>query len=389
MQTKPIRVLHVITRLIVGGAQENTIFTALMLNSSRYRVDVVCGPQAGAEGSLHDEYINQGGNLIIIPELVREISPVKDLAAFWKLYNIIKKGRYDIVHTHSSKAGIVGRLAAKLANVPVIVHTVHGWSFHAYMSKVTRTAFVVLEKIAARMSNKLIVVTKLDIRKGLHAGIGRKKDYILIRSSILLDKFEPNKYSKDRIRNELGIPAESFVVGNVGRLSKQKNPLLWVRVANIIHAQYSNTKFLMVGDGNLRTEVEKLINELGLRDGFIITGLKRNVPELLSAMDVFLLTSLWEGLPRVIPQAMAMGIPVVATKADGNAEIIQHGVSGFLGEPSDAEKLAEYCLRLKDDIQLRQHFVKRGMEIVREEYDLQKMVDTIDNLYVELIAKKN
>ncbi len=163
----PIPVLHVITRLIVGGAQENTMFTASLLDKNRYHVEVICGPQTGTEGSLIEEVRQRDVPLTILPELLRQVSPLNDLMATWKLYRLIKKNRYAIVHSHSSKAGIIARLAARLAGAPVIIHTVHGWSFHDHMSPRVRKTYIFLEKLTARFSDALIVVGKPDIQKGL------------------------------------------------------------------------------------------------------------------------------------------------------------------------------------------------------------------------------
>ena len=385
---KRIKVLHLITRLIVGGAQENTIYTALLLDSSEYMVDVISGPQTGSEGSLIEEFEEQGGKLIIIPQLVREISPLNDFLALWKLYRMMKRNRYDIVHTHSSKAGILGRFAAKMAGVPVIVHTIHGWSFHDHMPKLLKMLFVELERMTASLSDALIVVTKLDISKGIHEGIGKREQYHLIRSAIFLDKFDPSGYDRRKIRAELGIPEDVLVVGNVGRFSPQKNPLTWVRVADAIVKIIPNIRFLLVGDGPLKKQVFQMIETLELKNKFIMTGIRRDVPRMLRVMDVFLLTSLWEGLPRVIPQAMAMELPIVANVADGTQEVINHGETGFLCQPNRISELASYCVRLLENPQERIRMGEKGRQYVMNEFDLKKMIEEIEDLYNKNLVKK-
>ncbi len=188
---QPIQVLHPITRLIVGGAQENTMYTAALLDKQRFHVELLSGPQTGSEGSLIEEVKQRGIPLTIFPDLLRQVSPLHDLKALWKMKRFIQSGSYTIVHTHSSKAGILGRLAARLAKTPLIVHTVHGWSFHDYMSPVTRWIYILLERWIARFSDALVVVTERDIEKGLQAGIGRREQYRRIRSAIPLDEFDP------------------------------------------------------------------------------------------------------------------------------------------------------------------------------------------------------
>ncbi|MCS7247259.1 MAG: glycosyltransferase family 4 protein [Anaerolineales bacterium] len=377
----PIKVLHLITRLIVGGAQENTLYTARFLNPQLFDVEVVCGPQTGSEGSLIEEAIRHGVRLSILPELVRELNPIKDLLALMKIFFLLRKNKYAIVHTHSSKAGILGRLAAKLAGTPMILHTVHGWSFHDYMPAWRKHLFIALERITARFTHRLIVVTQKDILKGRAHGIGKPEQYLLIRSAIPLDEFL-RPLSKLAIREELGLPQGAPVIGTVGRLSPQKNPLEWIAIAARVAAQKPDCLFLIVGDGPLRAQVEKRLRELDLDGRVILTGLRRDVPRLLAAMDVFLLTSLWEGLPRVLPQAMCREIPIVAYASDGVAEIIEHERTGLLCRPGEVELAAYHCLRLLESPELRQRLVHEAKKVATEHFDLRIMINRLEELYL-------
>lgn len=386
---QPIPVLHPITRLIVGGAQENTMYTAALLDKQRFHVEVLSGPQTGSEGSLIEEVRQRGVPLTIFPDLLRQISPLHDLLALLKMKRFIQLGGYTIVHTHSSKAGILGRLAARLARTPLIVHTVHGWSFHDYMSPVTRWIYIIMERWIARFSDALVVVTERDIEKGLQAGIGRREQYRRIRSAIPLDEFDPRLVDRQAIRKELGIPTEAVVIGNVGRFSTQKNPLDWVRVAGRVGQTFPQAYFLLVGDGPLRPKVEDALRQAGITERTTLTGLRRDVPSMMAAMDIFLLTSLWEGLPRVIPQAMAMGLPVVANRADGVTEAIQDGSSGFLCSPGEIEQMANYCIDLAHHPLKRQEMGCRGQAYALQEFDLRKMIASIEALYDELLAKNS
>lgn len=381
-------VLHIITRLIVGGAQETVLYTAAMLDPARYRVEVICGPQTGSEGSLIETVRAYGIPLSIEPALVRQISPLRDLLALVHLTRFIRRGNYAIVHTNSSKAGIVGRLAARLAGTPLIVHTVHGWSFHEHMAPPVRWSYILLERLTARFTDTLIVVARPDIEKGLRAGIGRPEQYKLIRSAIPLDEFNPVAVDRVAVRRELGLPLDAPVLGNVGRFSAQKNPLDWVRVAGLVARKRPDCRFLLVGDGPLRGKVELALAEEGIADRTVLTGLRRDVPRMLAAMDVFLLTSLWEGLPRVIPQAMAMEVPVVANRADGTAEAIRHGETGYLVEPGDVESAAAYCLELLSDPVRRRQMGAAGRAYALEEFDVRQMIAQIAALYESLLASK-
>ena len=364
------------------------MYTAALLDKERFSVKVVSGPQTGSEGSLIEAVCELGVQLEILPELVREINPWKDLVALGKLYTRMKQGGYKIVHTHSSKAGVIGRLAARLARVPIIVHTVHGWSFHERMSPTRRRFFVSLEKMAARWSNALIVVAERDIAKGFEQGIGVPDQYHLIRSAIPLEDFDPSSVNGLEVRKELGIAPDALVLGNVGRLSPQKNPLDWVRVAEKVSKVIPACRFLLVGDGPLRLEVESLLSEVGIANRTILTGIRRDVPRMLAAMDVFLLTSLWEGLPRVIPQAMLMKVPVVANRADGTVEAIDHGSTGYLCAPGSLGQMADYCVELLQEPALRTEMGERGRARSLQEFDLKVMIAQIERLYDELLILK-
>ncbi len=386
---KQISVLHPITRLIIGGAQENTMLTADMHNhdaefNGRYHVTIVSGPQTGSEGSLIEEVRQRNVPLTIMPELVREINPIKDLTAVFKLRTLIKEGGYTIVHTHSSKAGLLGRWAAKMAGVPIIVHTVHGWSFHDRMPPAKLKLYVLLERFASRFSDAVVVVSPNDIEKGLEQGIGQPADYHVIRSGVELDRFGHPQVSPAEMRAQLGIPADALVVGSVTRLSLQKAPFDLADAFAEIHNKRPFTYFIIVGDGSLRPDLEARLQKLGIVDQVILTGLRRDVPELMAVFDVFVLSSLWEGLPRVLPQAMATGLPIVCTRADGSAEAVVEGENGFLVERAQPKALAEKVLLLLDNAELRQKMGENGRSRAHT-FGARKMVQDIDKLYQKLL----
>ena len=381
-----IRVLHIITRLIIGGAQENTMLTAALLDPARYTVAVISGPQTGPEGSLIPEVRARGIRLTILPHLVREVHPLKDPAALVALARLIRRGRYDIVHTHSSKAGILGRWAARLAGVPIIVHTVHGWGHHDRQRPLVRRVYILLERIAQRVTDRLIVVSLRNIEKGLADSIAVPEKYVTIRSGIELDRFRLPARPREAVRAGLGIPQGAVVVGTVTRLSPQKAPLDFVAAAAQVAAQWRDVHFVIVGDGPLRAAVEAQLSALGLAGRVRLTGLRRDVPDLLHSFDIFALTSLWEGLPRVLPQAMAAGLPIVATAVDGNAEAVTDGSSGFLTPPGDPSAMAGALVRLLDDPALRREMGQAGQTRV-EEFGAHKMIQDIAALYELLLAE--
>jgi len=379
-------VLHVITRLIVGGAQENTMLTAALLDPDHYAVDVISGPQTGSEGSLIENVRERDIPLTIEPSLVRQINPLKDLLSLIRLTRFIKRGRYTIVHTHSSKAGILGRWAAWLAGAPVILHTVHGWAHHERQHPLVRRFYILLEQITAPITHKLIVVSPLNTQKGLAARIAAPEKYITIRSGIEMDRFRQPTRPRETVRAELDIPQNAPVVGTVTRLSPQKAPLDFVASAVQVLERCPDVHFVIVGDGPLRAGVETEIAAHNLAERIHLTGLRRDVPDLLHSFDIFALTSLWEGLPRVLPQAMAAGLPIVATAVDGNAEAVTDGVNGLLTPPGDPQAMAAALLRLLDDQALTKRMGEAGRARA-DEFGAHKMVSDIAALYEELLAE--
>ena len=385
-EKKRYKVLHIITRLIVGGAQENTIYTAELLDPIKYDVDVICGPQVGPEGSLIQDAIQRGANVRILNRLVREINPIKDLAVLFQLIHLIRRKRYDIVHTHSSKAGIVGRWAAWLAGCPIVIHTVHGWGFHDYQKSWLRLIYIVLERLTMFITDKLIAVSKKDITKGIEAGIGHSERYTLIRSGINLDDFKNPFRSREEVRREFKIDKNAAVIGTVTRLSPQKAPKTFVRIAEVVLKMVPDAYFIVVGDGPLFQDIKRYAVSTGIEKQLILTGIRRDVPDLLGAFDIFLLSSLWEGLPRVIPQAMSAGIPVIASEVDGNAEIITHMVNGILVKPNDIEGAAGAILSLLDNPDTAKRLAARAMKSI-DEYCVKKMVKKIDRLYLDCLKR--
>jgi glycosyltransferase involved in cell wall biosynthesis len=383
---RPLRVCHVITRLIVGGAQEAAIYACAYVDQGSFSSVLVAGPQTGAEGDLRDLAGGLGVPIVQAPSLVREIAPGRDVRALRQLRRVFRELRPDVVHTHSSKAGLLGRLAARRERVPTIVHTVHGWSFHDQMAPLTRAAYVRLERRAARWTDRIVTVSTLDREKGLAARVGVSSQYRTIHELNDLRRYSAGDHTRSAARASLGLPLDSFVVGAVGRLSEQKDPQTWVRAASLVAAQAPDARFVMIGDGDLRAVTERAAAELGVADRLLLTGLRDDVPAILPAMDVLLLTSRWEGLPLVIPQAMAAGVPVVATAVDGNREIVHDGENGLLAPPGDPELLAGAVLRLRDhDLACR--LVDGGSETARD-FSLERTIPQLEQLYLDCARAK-
>ncbi|MGH7411768.1 MAG: glycosyltransferase family 4 protein [Candidatus Methylomirabilis sp.] len=382
-----VKVLHVITRLILGGAQQNTMITASGLDPQHFDVTLVSGPQTGPEGTIFDEVQRRGVRVRILKELVREINPLKDLQALARLYWLIRIEGFDIVHTHSSKAGILGRLAAWLAHVPVVVHTVHGWGFHDQMWAPQRWLFVRLERWAALISDKLIVVSNVTKAKGLQEKIGTPEQFVTIYSGIEPKEFTCPAFDPEKKRRELGIPSGVPVIGTIGRLSPQKAPGDLLAAARKVVDAIPEARFVIVGDGPLRRQVEQSIRAMGFGESIVLTGIREDVTELMTLFDIFVLASRWEGLPRVIPQAMAAGKPVVCTNVDGNSEAVTDGVNGFVVPPRDPEALCNAILTLLRNPSLIKTMGQEGRKGAAI-FCASVMVEAIEVLYHTLCFEK-
>lgn len=396
-----MKITHVITRLVVGGAQENTLATVAALRQKPgVTVHLISGPTRGAEGSLEAEARRifssdssgpapeaDRGQFLVLPELVRPVHPLLDFLALRRLEKILRAQQPDIVHTHSGKAGILGRLAARRAGVPVIIHTIHGPSFGRFQNAVANALFLAAEKIAARATTHFIVVAEAMKTQYLAAGIGRPEQYTKIFSGFALEPFLA-AVNDEKLRKKLGLAPDDFVVGKIARLFKLKGHDDLFAAAPLILRQNPKIKFLLVGDGPWRERFEKLAGAQGWRNHFVFTGLvpPGEIPQYLGLMDALVHLSRREGLPRALPQALAAGKPVVAYDCDGAGEVCLEGQTGFLVRPGDWTALAEKILRLAADADLRRRLGASGRQFVRNHFAVENMTEAIYNLYLKLAA---
>lgn len=386
----PIRVLHIITRMIVGGAQENTLLSVEGLDQlPEYEVTLLSGIDNGPEGDLL-ERARRTTRLIIVPELGRNINPLSDVIAFWKLFRLIRAGRYHIVHTHSSKAGVLGRIAAKLAGTPIIVHTLHSLVFHEYQPWLINRLWWGMKKICAPITDYFISVSSVISQKALAAGIGRMEQYATIYSGMELDWFLKADVDPLAIRREFGIPDNALVVGKVARLFPLKGHDQLMDAAPAIVAQHPNVRFFLIGDGILYDHLRERARQLGILDNFVFAGLipRERIPQMLSAMDVLVHTSLREGLARVLPQALAMGKPCVSFDIDGAPEVVLPEQTGYLVAPGDSAGLAAAVARLLADSQLRARMGEAGRKLVDPAFRAETMVQQIAAVYEKLLEKQ-
>ena len=374
-ETGRIRVLLAITRLELGGAQRVVLDTAKELDRRVFDVALCWGP-----GDLLDREAVEIRNLerIPVPTLVRPIAPVSDLRALASLRAAVRSFQPQIVHTHSSKAGILGRLAARIEGVST-VHTVHGFGFTPLQAAPTNFLFRSAEKTMARFTDHFVMVSETDRRRGIEMGLFPSEKATVIRAAIDIDRFSATT-DGDAVCERLGVPIGVPLVTQVGNFKPQKGPLDFVRVAAAVHHTHSDAWFVMAGDGPLREHAEGLARELGVAERMVFSGWWDDVPGLLAATTVSVLTSRHEGLPCSVVESLAAGVPVVATAVDGTVEVVRSGINGLLAPAGDILGLAQSIGKLLSDVGLRTRMAAAAREGL-EAFDRDLMVRQQEDLY--------
>ncbi|MBU1853369.1 MAG: glycosyltransferase family 4 protein [Candidatus Omnitrophica bacterium] len=378
------KVLHVHTLPIVSGSGINTLLTMTGLRKYGYEVEFACAPG----GPLVDEAVNNGIEFRPVRNFVQRVNMYNDLMTLWELAYIMKRKRYDIVHTHNSKAGFIGRLAARIAGVPIIVHTIHGFSFHEYEKPLYRKLFIWLERFAARFADRLIVISEPLKEWGLALKIGKPSQYVTIYSGIEIEKFQI-RIDIEQKRHLFGIKSSDLVIGVVSKLWEGKGHKCILQAARPVIAKIPNVKFMFVGEGYLRKELESLTRQLGLNGHVIFTGFRNDIPEVTAIFDIAILASFFEGLGRVLLEAMIYSKPVIATKVGGIVDVVDDGVTGLLIPPGDSTALSEAMVKLLSDRGLRERMGRAGREKIDNKFGAQTMVCQIREVYEELLLKKS
>jgi glycosyltransferase involved in cell wall biosynthesis len=387
---RKIKIAHIIARMITGGADENTLFTVQGLNKDRYEVDLIIGEEF--DKNILNKVKNNNFNIIKIKGLKGKLNFLYDPIILLKLIKLLKINHYDIVHTHTTKAGILGRIASRIAGVPVIIHGLHGSTFQAFNSGLLNWFLFLLERLTGRFTDAYISVSKVLSEKYVEKGIGKKENYYTVYSGMKLNKFcdvrERINYGEKQ--RELGINSKHFVIGNVARLETRKGHKFLLDAVKkvIIERKDCPLKLLIIGEGEDREKLENYTRELNLEEKVIFAGYREDVEELMALMDIFVLTSLREGLPRVLVQAVAVGIPLVAFNVDGVSEIVKDNHNGFLIRPRDVEQLANRIVRYIDNKELVLLHGQKGREFIKGKWSIEDMVDKIDKIYQDLIQEK-
>ncbi len=385
-----MRIAHIITRLIIGGAQENTLFN--VDDQHHLFHDEVClitGPGLGPEGSLEPKARERGLDLRILPELRRSLNPLQDWSSLKAIRRAFAEYEPQLVHTHSSKAGILGRLAAHQLGIPA-VHTIHGASFHYGQNVVAHTAYKWAERRAARWCQHYITVCDAMIDQYVDAGIASRDKFTTIYSGMDVDHFLTPRRDPVSLRAELGLAPTDIVLGKVARLFHLKGHEYFIEAAPQVVKAVPNVRFLLVGDGILKAEFQARIAELGLTKNFVFAGLvaPEAVGEYLHVMDVVVHTSVWEGLARVLPQGSIAGKPVISFAIDGAPEVCIPDETGLLVEPRNIPQLSEAMIRLAQDVTLRQRLGATGKARFTEQFRHQNMTRQIREVYANVLADR-
>jgi len=383
-----VRVLHVCTIALTAHAFISPLAQYLRLRG--YEVAIACstGAQPDAPDGLPCQEIS-GTRIYHVP-IARTVSPVQDVVAILKLWSLIRRLRPHIVHTQTSKAGVVGRLAARLAGVPIVIHTAHAFPFHSQLPPAVRWCYVAIERWMARLTDLIIVDTESVRADGLREHVvNTPEKLVTVSMGLDLQKFSPSKSGPGTLRAALGVSPLSLIVGTVARLVPDKGMDCFLEMAAHILAERQDVQFLIVGEGPIRAALEKRADELGVAPHISFLGHRDDIPDLMEAMDVFVLPTKREGFGVVFAEAMAMGKPTVGSFIGPVAEVIEDGVTGYLVLPDDAQSFAERVLGLLTDENKRRRFGTAGRQRVERYFNETRMCASIEGHYRRLLEAMN
>ncbi len=384
--SRPIRVMRIIARLNIGGPAVHVILLTERLGPPAFESRLVCGligPQEGDMAYLAEQH---GVQPVYVAELGRELSPLRDLCTLFKLWRLMRQFKPDVVHTHTAKAGFVGRLAAWLVRVPVRVHTFHGHVFRGYFGPQKTQMFLRLERLAGRITDKLITISPMlkdELVNEFHIAPAGK--FTIVPLGLDLAPFAAAPRYSGAFRAEFGIPEEAPLVGIVGRLVPIKNHELFLAMAARLHAERSEARFVIVGDGELRADLEARVDTLGLAGVVVFTGWQHDLRAVYSDMDTLVISSINEGTPVSVIEALAAGVPVVATAVGGIPDLLRHGQYGRLVPMDDPAALADAVHAALGDDAPREAL----QQAVLAQYGIERLAGDLAALYRDLLAAKH
>jgi glycosyltransferase involved in cell wall biosynthesis len=380
-----IKMLHIHTLPVISGSGINTFLTMRGMKKDGYDVELACAPG----GPLIDLVRGHGMKVTTFPHLVQPLHPLMDPLALLSLTLFLMKVSYQIVHTHNSKAGFLGRLAARLAGVPVIVHTVHGFAFHDLEPRWRRMLFRNLERLASHWCDRMIFISQPLIDWALKERVVHQRKVVKIYSGIELDRFLPvSAPERYLIREKWGMGAGDAVIGIVSKLWEGKGHATLIRAFKEIKKEIPTAKLIIVGEGHLRESLIHQVQGLDLSDSVLFTGFLADISEMVATLDVAVLPSFFEGMGRVLLEAMAMGKPVVATRVGGIPDLVEHGANGLLVSPGDVTGLREAITRILRDKGLAERMGREGRKRVTDRFSADRMVSEIGAVYREILQAK-
>lgn len=388
---KKIKVLNIITLFSVGGATETVVSMAEGLNKKGYDVHIATGPNLPTEGSMYETANRLNIPVYTFENLKRAINIIDDVRIILELARFIRKNNYDIVHTHSSKAGVVGRLAAWLAGTKVRLHTIHGLPFHRYESWFVRNSFKLIEKFAALTCTKLVAVTHTIVDVMVKNHLAPREKFAVIRSGFNIDEYINFNPDVSALRKKYNLNDDDIVIGKVSRFSILKGHKYLVNAFGEISKKNPKTKLLLIGNGEIENSLREMVKQMNLTDRVIFTGLiqPEEIPSAIAVLDILVHTSLLEGLARVLPQAIMMEKPVISFDLDGAHEVIKDGINGFLIEPENDAMLSDRILDLVSNPEKAKEFGRIGKKNLGDEFSTWKMVNQIHELYTSLLQSTN
>jgi glycosyltransferase involved in cell wall biosynthesis len=385
---EPLRILRVITRLNIGGPAIHTILLTRGLQNARFRSVLVAGLEGPHEGSMRDLAARHGVRPRIVPELGREVSPANDLRAALAMYRLIRGSRPHIVHTHMAKAGTAGRLAARLARVPIVVHTFHGHTFHSYFGPLKTRLFLEIERSLARVTDRIVAVNEAQRRDISAYGVAPPEKVVTIPLGLEIEPMLEAEAHRGALKAELGVNGRHKLVGIVARLVPIKAHEVFLRAAARVHARAPETLFLVIGDGERRAELEAMARDLGLGDAVRFLGWRADMRRVYADLDVVALSSNNEGSPVALIEAMAAARPVVSTDVGGVSGVVTHGETGLLVPPRDPDALAEGIATLLRAPEQAARFGRAGRAAVYPRHAASRLVADVERLYLDLAREK-
>jgi glycosyltransferase involved in cell wall biosynthesis len=392
---RSIKVLHIITRMDRGGSAQNTLLTCQEL-SHKYSVVLAYGlsheskmtelERRSVERQIKEAQ-ERGLKDIVIPSLVRRINPVRDFFAFFSILWVLISEKPTIVHTHTYKAGIIGCWAAKIAGVPVIVHTPHGHVFFGHFSPLVTRFFMMIEKITAFIIDRMVALSEGEREDYIAFSVSKPGKMVTIHSGVDVTRFMKARVKIEDKKKSLGVNTKGLVVGTIGWLLPIKGPMYLLKAMEIVWQTHPGIQLIYVGKGDLEEDVKKEAHRMGVFEKVTFLGWRDDIPEIMQVLDIFVLPSLNEGMGRVLVEAMAAGRPIVASKVGGIPDLVKDGQNGFLVKPGDANDLSSAIKKLLNDKKVREEMGRKGRAMAGD-YSVEKMIEKIDALYTNLYRRK-